>query len=110
MTFPTLQASDRYLQANPQTAERVVRAVVKTQKRLREDPEAGVRAAQKIFPTLDVELIRAIIALQRPSYLPAITEEAMRTVNQFQKQAGVVKTDFPYDKIVAVQLKPLWDQ
>ena len=110
MTFPTLQASDRYLQANPQTAERVVRAVVKTQKRLREDPEAGVRVAQKIFPALDVELIRGIIALQRASYLPAITEEAMRTVNQFQKQAGVVKTDFPYDKIVAVQFKPLWDQ
>ena len=110
MTFPTLQASDRYIQANPQIVERVVRAVVKTQKRLREDPEAGVRVAQKIFPTLDIELIRGIIALQRASYLPAITEEAMRTVNQFQKQAGVVKNDSPYDKVVAVQLKPLWDQ
>ena len=110
MTFPTLQASDRYIQANPQIVERVVRAVVKTQKRLREDPEAGVRVAQKLFPTLDVELIRGIIALQRASYLPAITEEAMRTVNQSQKKAGVVKTDFPYDKVVAVQLKPLWDQ
>ncbi|HEV2054781.1 MAG TPA: ABC transporter substrate-binding protein [Methylomirabilota bacterium] len=110
MTFPTLQASDRYIQANPQIVERVVRAVVKTQKRLREDPEAGVRVAQKIFPTLDVELIRGIIALQRASYLPAITEEAMRTVNQFQKQAGVVKSDFAYDKMVAVQFKPLWDQ
>ena len=110
MTFPTLQASDRYIQANPQTVERVVRAVVKTQKRLREDPEAGVRVAQKIFPTLDVELIRAIIALQRASYLPAITEEAMRIANQFQKQAGVVKSDFAYDKMVAVQLKAIWDQ
>ena len=110
MTFPTLQASDRYIQANPQIVERVVRAVVKTQKRLREDPEAGVRVAQKLFPTLDVELIRGIIALQRASYLPAITEEAMRTVNQFQKQAGVVKSDFPYDKVVAVQLKPIWDE
>ena len=110
MTFPTLQASDRYIQANPQVVERVVRAVVKTQKRLREDPEAGVRVAQKIFPALDVELIRGIIALQRPAYHPAISEEAMRIANQFQKQAGVVKSDFPYDKVVAVQLKPIWDQ
>jgi len=110
MTFPTLQASDRYIQANPQIVERVARAVVKTQKRLREDPEAGVRVAQKIFPTLDIELIRGIIALQRASYQPAITEEAMRIANQFQKQAGVVKSDFPYDKVVAVQLKPIWDQ
>ena len=29
---------------------------------------------------------------------------------QFQKQAGVVKSDFPYDKVVAVQFKSLWDQ
>ena len=110
MTFPTLQASDRYIQANPQTVERVVRAVSKTQKRLREDPEAGVKVAQKIFPTLDVELIRNIILLQRPSYVPTITEDAIRTANQFQKQAGVVKGDFPYDKIVAVQFKSAWDQ
>lgn len=110
MTFPTLQASDRYIQANPQTVERVVRAVAKTQKRLREDPEAGVKVAQKIFPALDVELIRNIILLQRPSYIPTITEDAIRTANQFQKQAGVVKGDFPYDKIVAVQFKSAWEQ
>jgi len=66
--------------------------------------------AQKIFPTLDVELIRNIILLQRPSYVPTITEDAIRTANQFQKQAGVVKGDFPYDKIVAVQFKSAWDQ
>jgi NitT/TauT family transport system substrate-binding protein len=110
MTFPTLQASDRYIQANPQTVERVVRAVAKTQKRLREDLEAGVKVAQKIFPTLDVELIRNIILLQRPSYIPTITEDAIRTASQFQKQAGVVKGDFPYDKIVAVQFKSAWEQ
>jgi NitT/TauT family transport system substrate-binding protein len=110
MTFPTLQASDRYIQANPQTVERVVRAVSKTQKRLREDPEAGVRVAQKFFPALDVELLRTIIMLQRASYVPTITEESIRTVNQFQKQAGVVKGDFAYDKLVAVQFKSAWDQ
>ncbi len=110
MTFPTLQASDRYIQANPQTVERVVRAVSKTQKRLREDPEAGVRVAQKFFPTLDVELLRTVIMLQRASYIPTITEDAVRTVNQFQKQAGVVKGDFAYDRLVAVQFKSSWDQ
>jgi len=32
----------------------------------------------------------------------------MRISNQ--KQAGVVKGDFPYDKAVAVQFKAAWDQ
>ena len=72
--------------------------------------EAGVRVVQKMFPTLDVELIRGIILLERNAFHPAITEEAMRIANQFQKQAGVVKSDFPYDKVVAVQFKHLWEQ
>ena len=41
MTFPTLQASDRYIQANPQIVEKVVRAVAKTRSACAEDPEAG---------------------------------------------------------------------
>jgi NitT/TauT family transport system substrate-binding protein len=110
MTFPTLQTSDRYIQSNPQIVERVVRAVVQTQKRLRDDPDAAVSVAQRMFPALDVELLRNIIAVYRKAYFPAITEEALRTVNEYQKQAGVVRTDFAYDKMVAVQYKTLWGQ
>jgi len=110
MTFPTLQASDKWLSANPQVSERLVRALVKTLKRLREDPEAAVGVGQKLFPTLDVSLIRSIVAIEKNTYSPAITEEAMRLCNQFQKQVGSVKTDIPYDKVVATQFKHLWDQ
>jgi len=34
----------------------------------------------------------------------------LRTVNEYQKQAGVVRSDFAYDKMVAVQYKTLWGQ
>jgi len=110
MTFPTLQASDKWLSANPQLAERVVRALVKTLKRLREDPEAAVTVGQKLFPTMDVTVIRSIVVIEKNTYSPAITEEAMRLCNQFQKQVGSVKTEIPYDKVVATQFKHLWDQ
>ncbi|HEV2057177.1 MAG TPA: ABC transporter substrate-binding protein [Methylomirabilota bacterium] len=110
MTFPTLQASDKWIAANPQLAERLVRAVVKTLKRMREDPESAVAVGQKIFPTMDVAVIRSIIAIEKNTYYPAITEEAMRTLNQFQKQTGAVKGDVAYDKVVATQFKHLWDQ
>jgi ABC-type nitrate/sulfonate/bicarbonate transport system substrate-binding protein len=109
MTFPTLQASDRYIQANAQAVERVVRAVVKAQKRLREDPEAGVQVARKVFPNLDVALIRSVIAIDKATYHAPITEEAMRAVGQFHRQTGVVKADVPYDRIVASHLEPLWE-
>src|SRR5438552_1087531 len=57
MTFPTVQVSDRFIQANPQAAEKIVRAIVKTLKRMREDPEAAVRVGQKLFPTLAVSIV-----------------------------------------------------
>ena len=31
-------------------------------------------------------------------------------LDDVQKQAGVVKNEYPYDKLVAVQFKPQWDQ
>ena len=110
MTFPTLQASDKWLSANPQVGERLVRALVKTLKRLREDPDAAVGVGQKLFPALDVSVVRSIVAIEKNTYSPAITEEAVRLCNQFQKQVGSVKTDIPYDKVVATQFKHLWDQ
>ena len=98
MTFPTLQASDRWIAANPQLAERLVRAVVKTLKRMREDPESAVA------------IIRSIIAIEKNTYYPTITEEAMRTLNQVQKQTGAVKGDVAYDKVVATQFLRIWEQ
>src|SRR5262249_60719307 len=100
----------QWLLANPQLAERVARALVKTLKRLREDPEAAVTVGQKLFPTMDVTVIRSIVVIEKNTYSPAITEEAMRLCNQFQKQVGSVKTEIPYDKVVATQFKHLWDQ
>ncbi|HEY4909704.1 MAG TPA: ABC transporter substrate-binding protein [Methylomirabilota bacterium] len=110
MTFPTLQASDKWIAANPQTAEKLVRAMVRTLKRMREDPESAVSVGQKIFPALDVGIIRSIIAIEKNTYYPTITEEAMRTLNQFQKQTGAVKGDVAYDKVVATQYLRIWEQ
>ena len=87
-----------------------MRALVKTLKRLREDPDAAVGVGQKLFPALDVSVVRSIVAIEKNTYSPAITEEAVRLCNQFQKQVGSVKTDIPYDKVVATQFKHLWDQ
>src|SRR6266699_2516322 len=75
MTFPTLQASDKWIAANPQTAEKLVRAMVKTLRRMREDPESAVGVGQKIFPALDVGVIRSIIAIEKTTSHPTTTEE-----------------------------------
>ena len=42
--------------------------------------------------------------------MPTITEDAMRISKQVQKRAGVVKGDFPSDKVVAVPFNAAWEQ
>jgi hypothetical protein len=59
---------------------------------------------------MDVAIIRSIIAIEKNTYHPAITEEAMRTLNQFQKQTGAIKGDVAYDKVVATQFQRIWEQ
>src|SRR5574337_745916 len=71
MTFSTLQAGDKFIQANPDLTGKLVRAIVKTLKRLREDPEAGVQVGQRVFPKMEVALIRQIIAVEKNTYYPA---------------------------------------
>ncbi len=110
MTFSTLQAGDRFIRANPELTARLIKAIVKTLKRLRADPEAGVEVGRKVFPKMDVALIRQIVGVERNTYYPAITEEAVKAVNEFQKISGAVKGDIPYEKVVAVQYKPLWSE
>src|SRR5438552_1375187 len=98
MTFPTVQVSDRFIQANPQAAEKIVRAIVKTLKRMREDPEAAVRVGQKLFPTLNVSIIRSIITIEKNTYFPQITEEAVHQCTQAQKQSRAAKVGYMFQK------------
>jgi hypothetical protein len=51
-------------------------------------------------------MARAKPALEAERHVPS----GSVTRNQFQKQGGVVKGDFPYDKVVAVQFKAAWEQ
>jgi len=70
--------------------------------------EGGFAPLPNLPPTADCAG-KSPRSKRNTTYLaPSITEDSMRISNQ--KQAGVVKGDFPYDKAVAVQFKAAWDQ
>jgi ABC-type nitrate/sulfonate/bicarbonate transport system substrate-binding protein len=113
MNFTTLQASDTMLRSRPDTVSKVVRAVVRAQKRLRDDDDDGAlafRIALLLFPGMDAAVIQVIIDADRPTYHPEITEEAMRQVHA-SLRGGLLPADdppIPFADVVAVKYRPLW--
>src|SRR4029450_5788625 len=49
-TFPALVRTERLVKDQPKAAAAAVRAIVKTQKALKADPQLAVKAAERMFP------------------------------------------------------------
>src|SRR5207244_11357756 len=49
-TFPALATTERLVEEHPDIAAGAVRAIVKTQRALRADPQLATKAAQRLFP------------------------------------------------------------
>ena len=112
MNFTTLQASDAVLRSRPDAVGKAVRAVVRAQKRLRDDGELALRLALKLFPDMNAVVMRAVLDADRPTYRAEITEEAMRQVHAGLRGVLLPADDppIPFADVVAVQYRPLWGQ
>lgn len=112
MNFTTLQASDAVLKSRSDAVGKVVRAVVRAQKRLRDDGPLALRLAVQLFPGVDAAVMPAILEADRPTYRPEITEEAMRQVHAGLRGVLLPADDpaIPFAEVVAVQYRALWGQ
>jgi len=85
-----------------------VRAIVKTQRALRADPELAVKAAQRLFPAEEASLIAYEVARDAPFYDATITEEMVLYISRFAREIGALEGEVRYDELVATQLSALW--
>ncbi len=107
-TFAALVCSDAFIQARPEAAAAAVRALVKTQQRLKADPGLAPKATQDIFPPEQTALIQALIARDLPFYSAEISRQTVDCLNDFQVAMGLVKAPVAYEDAVAVQYADLW--
>ena len=112
MNFTSLQASDAVLRSKPDAVGKVVRAVVRAQKQLRDDGALALRIALRLFPDVDRAVMQAILDADRPSYRPEITEKAMRQVHAGLRGVLLPADDppIPFTDVVAVQYRSLWGE
>ena len=87
---------------------RGLRAIVKTQRALRADPQLATKAAQRLFPAEEASLIAYEVARDAPFYNPTISEEMVAHISRFAHEIGALEGEVRYGELVATQFADLW--
>ncbi len=107
-TFASLAAREDWIDADPERAAAVVRALRRAQTLLAEDPERATAIGEGIFEPEHQPLIAELILRDLPYYDAAIEEKAIAGMNRFARERGLLEGDPPYGDVVATELAPLW--
>jgi NitT/TauT family transport system substrate-binding protein len=108
-TFAGMATTDTFIQSEPAAIAAAVRAIVKAQKALRNDPSLAREVGERKFPKDAAELISRVVARDAEFYDPVISEEAVTKMNRFAQSVGHLSGPVPYESVVAVQFRELWD-
>ena len=107
-TFAGLATTEAQIARDAESVGAAVRAIVKTQKALRDDPTLAAEVGRRKFPKEAAELITTIVERDLPFYDPVIYEEAIAGLNRFAQSIGHLPGPVPYEQIVAVRFRDLW--
>jgi ABC-type nitrate/sulfonate/bicarbonate transport system substrate-binding protein len=100
-TFPALVATQKRIDASPETVAAAVRAVVAAQVALKEDPSLAARAAKRHFPEAELALIPELVRRDAPYYDASISQASVRALNAFARATGLLAREPAYEEIVA---------
>lgn len=107
-TFPALITSDRLIARNPKAVESAIRAIVKTQKTLKEDPNKATPVGEALFPQNEAKLIAELVRRDTPYYDATISEEVVIKMNRFARDLGLLAKKVRYEDVVATQFAHVW--
>lgn len=107
-TFPALVTTDRRIAQEPESVTAALRAIVQTQRALREDPSRATEVGRRLFPAAEAELIAELIRRDLPYYDPVISPDLVTRVNRFARDVGLLSGPVPYEDVVATPFLHLW--
>ena len=107
-TLAALSATDTLIAEHPERVAVAVRAIVRAQDILRDDPGRATEVGRKRFPPAAAEIIAAIVERDLPFYDPAIGEPAVASMNGFARSLRLLATPVAYEDTVATRFAPLW--
>jgi NitT/TauT family transport system substrate-binding protein len=107
-TFASIAATDALIGQNPDAAAAAVRAIVNTQRALKNDVTLATEAGERLFPADQAGLIAHIIRRDLPYYDATIAPRTVVAVNRFARDLGLLSGPVPYETVVAADLAALW--
>jgi len=108
-TFAGMVTTDHFVEREPEAITAAVRAIVKAQKALRNDPSLAQDVGRRKFPKDAAELIARVVERDVPFYNPVVSEEAVTKMNRFAQSVGHLSGPAPYANVVAIRFRELWD-
>ncbi|MBI4492496.1 MAG: ABC transporter substrate-binding protein [Chloroflexi bacterium] len=109
-TFPALVTTERRIERDPESVAAAIRALVKAQQALLEDPSRATEIGRRLFPPMEAALIAELIRRDLPFYDPSISEATASNLNRFAREAGLLSVPVAYDQVVATGFRHLWNQ
>lgn len=109
-TFFTLQATEDYVKANPETVRKAMRAICKGTKAALADPQAAFRVAQKYFPKLDPAVLKVALESEAQTFGTVISDEMIKAVSDVAVGAKTIQKAYATDDVVVGKdFRPLWN-
>ncbi len=107
-TFPVLVATEKKIEEEPEAVAAAIKAVVKAQRALKENPSRATEVGKRLFPATEAGLIATLIERDLPFYDPTISEGVVESVNRFSQAVGLLSKPVAYDQVVATRFCNLW--
>jgi NitT/TauT family transport system substrate-binding protein len=107
-TMAVIAATDAFITRFPDAAAAAVRAIVKTQRALKDDVTLALEVGRRLFPAREAALIVDLIRRDLPYYDASISSDFVAAMTQFSRDVGILKRHPNYEDVVARQFAPLW--
>ena len=107
-TMPSLIATDRLIDEEPEVGAAAVRALVRTHAALKDDIGLATEVGKKLFPAEEAALIADVVARDLPYYSAAVTPEFVAGMSRFSMAVGLTSAPLDYEAVVATAYRDLW--
>lgn len=112
MGYVTLQTTKDYLAENPETAQKVVRAIVKAQTFIADpanlDEVSGI--ADKEYGSPGADLMKISVERQAKTFVPFMKPDMVTKTMELLLSNGLIEEPAPaYEDLVDQSFAPLWD-
>ena len=107
-TMASIATTDRLIADQPEAAAAAVRALIRTQHALKQDPTLATGIGRQLFPADEAGLIAELIRRDGPYYNPTISLEFVGGMTQFARDVGILNGQPSYEQVVASPFRHLW--